>query len=67
MGASQNVLLERGLLKVIERPVAPGDNQLTWNSVAYDVAIEDQEVLQSFPSLDEALQFLDMLAPHTGT
>ncbi|TBW52915.1 hypothetical protein EZI54_15585 [Marinobacter halodurans] len=55
-----NVLLERGLLRVTARPCEelPYPEQLT-----YDVEIVGQEVLQSFPTFDEACQFVDMVAP----
>lgn len=55
-----NVMLERGLLRVVARPCEedPSPNDLT-----YDVEIVGQEVLQTFPTFDEACQFVDMVAP----
>ncbi|MEQ5835397.1 hypothetical protein EB809_13565 [Marinobacter sp. R17] len=56
-----NVLLERGLLRVTARPCEelPSPDSLT-----YDVEIVGQEILQSFPTFDEARQFVDMVAPN---
>lgn len=63
MAVTQTVVMERGLLQVVARqlsaPVASPDVVDT----RYDVEIRGQEVLHSFPSLDEATQFLDMVAP----
>ncbi|BES72956.1 hypothetical protein RE428_39740 [Marinobacter nanhaiticus D15-8W] len=58
-----NVMLERGLLRVVARPCeeVPSPTDLT-----YDVEIVGQEVLQTFPSFDEARQFVDMVAPAQG-
>lgn len=58
-----NVMLERGLLRVVARPCEedPSPTDLT-----YDVEIVGQEVLQTFPSFDEARQFVDMVAPAQG-
>ncbi|WP_148864131.1 hypothetical protein [Marinobacter fonticola] len=64
MAVTQNtVLLERGLLRIVARPCekAPCPRDLT-----YDVEIVGQEVLQTFPTFDEACQFVDMVAPATG-
>lgn len=61
MAVTQNdVLLERGLLRVTARPCQenPSPDELT-----YDVEIVGQEVLQTFPTFDEACQFVDMVAP----
>lgn len=58
--AQNNVLLERGLLRVIARPC---DKEPSPSDLTYDVEIVGQEVLQSFPSFDEARQFVDMVAP----
>ncbi len=66
MGVPQNVVLERGLLRVIERPVRPGEDNFAGWELAYDVAIDGHEVLHSFLSLHEALQFVDMVAPTTA-
>lgn len=63
MVVSQTVMVERGLLRVIARKTTDGNKDS--GDVIYDVAIEGQEVLHTFPSYDEAIQFLDMLAPET--
>lgn len=55
-----NVMLERGLLRVVARP---RDEESSTSILTYDVEIVGQEVLQSFPTFDEARQFVDMVAP----
>lgn len=65
MMASQTVMMERGLLRVIARETADDDQDFSPGDVIYDVAIEGQEILHTFPSYDEAIQFLDMVAPET--
>lgn len=65
MMASQTVMMERGLLRVIARETAEGGADSSPGDIIYDVAIEGQEVLHTFPSYDEAIQFLDMVAPET--
>ena len=60
VATQHNVMLERGLLRVVARPCEedPYPSDLT-----YDVEIAGQEVLQTFPTFDEACQFVDMVAP----
>lgn len=63
MVASQTVLVERGLLRVVARKLQAGEVSLNDDSVAYDVEIDGQEVLKTFVSFGEAVQFMDMVAP----
>ncbi|WP_111494462.1 MULTISPECIES: hypothetical protein [Marinobacter] len=58
--SDNDVLLERGLLRVTARACDP-DESVTRR--AYDVEIAGQEILKTFPTFDEARQFLDMVAP----
>lgn len=64
MSLTRPVLLERGLLKVVAQKEA-GVAEVTGMDAysAYDVVIDGQEVLHTFSTYGEALQFLDMLAP----
>lgn len=66
MVASQTVLVERGLLRVVARKLQADEVSVTDESVSYDVEIDGQEVLKSFFSFGEAVQFMDMVAPAEG-
>ncbi|MCG8520124.1 hypothetical protein [Marinobacter sp. CA1] len=61
--ASQSVLVERGLLRVVARKLGAGEVSFSNEGVAYDVEIDGQEVLKTFLSFGEAVQFLDMVSP----
>lgn len=63
MVVSQDIMAERGLLRVVARNIRHGHGETASNNTVYDVEIDGQEVLHSFASLDEATQFLDMVAP----
>lgn len=63
MVVSQNVMAERGLLRVIAREIRQGHGVTASCNTVYDVEIDGQEVLHSFASVEEATQFLDMVAP----
>lgn len=63
MSAVQNVILERGLLRIVARRQSAQSSAADAAELSYDVEIDGQEVLHTFPSLDEASQFLDMLSP----
>lgn len=60
---SHEILLERGLLQIIARELQAGELVLEHEDRAYDVCIAGQEVLKSFVSYGEAVQFLEMVAP----
>lgn len=60
---SREVLLERGLLQIIVRKLRSGEPTLANVDRAYDVCIAGQEVLKSFVSYGEAVQFLEMVSP----
>ena len=63
MVVSQSIMAERGLLRVVARNIRQGHSEAASSNIVYDVEIDGQEVLHSFASLDEATQFLDMVAP----
>lgn len=63
MAVTQTVVMERGLLQVVARQLSAPRSGLETTDTRYDVEIRGQEVLHSFPSLDEAAQFLEMVAP----
>lgn len=63
MAVSQDIRAERGLLRVVARKILTEQGEEAATDTVYDVEIEGQEVLHSFSSLDEATQFLDMVAP----
>ncbi|WP_166263194.1 hypothetical protein [Marinobacter caseinilyticus] len=66
MVLSQDVVVKRGLICVVARRVSERQGDFTTSEIIYDVEIEGQEVLHTFTSLDEATQFLDMVAPVTN-
>ncbi len=66
MVVSQSIVAERGLLRVVARNIRQGHGDAASIDTVYDVEIDGQEVLQTFASLDEATQFLDMVAPADG-
>ncbi len=66
MADVQNVVVERGLLRVVARQLSTTVAGLATTETRYDVEIRGQEILHSFVSLDEATQFLDMVAPRDG-
>lgn len=66
MVVSQSIMSGRGVLRVIARTICQGQGEVTSSSMVYDVEIDGQEVLHTFISLDEAIQFLDMVAPSNG-
>ncbi|SDW10003.1 hypothetical protein [Marinobacter mobilis] len=63
MPASPSILAERGLLRVVARKRENGNLSPIDCDVSYDVEIDGQEVLKSFVSFGEAIQFMDMVAP----
>lgn len=63
MPASPSILAERGLLRVVARKLETRDPSHFGGDVSYDVEIDGQEVLKSFVSFGEAIQFMDMVAP----
>lgn len=67
MTASQSVLAERGLLRVVARQLVANEEPSNDGSIAYDVEIDGQEVLKTFVSFGEAIQFMDMVAPAEGS
>ncbi|SFL81558.1 hypothetical protein [Marinobacter zhejiangensis] len=67
MTASQSVLAERGLLRVVARKQSTANAPLNDGAVAYDVEINGHEVLKTFVSFGEAIQFMDMVSPTEGS
>ncbi|WP_166257878.1 hypothetical protein [Marinobacter salicampi] len=63
MPMAQDVLVTRGLLQVVSRKLHQDQNDFRVGERVYDVVIDGQEVLHTFSSLDEAVQFLDMISP----
>ncbi|MDX1457917.1 MAG: hypothetical protein R3276_10030 [Marinobacter sp.] len=51
------------MLQIIARELQAGELVLEHEDRAYDVCIAGQEVLKSFVSYGEAVQFLEMVAP----
>lgn len=64
MTVTQNVVMERGLLRVVARQLSTISQGHDNRDISYDVEIRGQEVLHSFTSLEEATQFVDMVAPN---
>ena len=63
MVVSQDIMAERGLLRIVAREIREDQDVTASLTTVYDVEIDGQEVLHSFASFDEATQFLDMVAP----
>lgn len=63
MVVSQSVVLERGLLRVVARELRQSAGESSSHGTMFDVEIDGQEVLHTFASLHEAIQFIDMVAP----
>ncbi|WP_404364962.1 hypothetical protein [Marinobacter sp.] len=63
MSATQKIVFERGLLRVVARTVLETLGEFRSGDTVYDVEIHEQEVLHTFPSLGEATQFVHLLAP----
>ena len=63
MALMPKIVFERGLLRVVARKILEPLGEFRSGDTVYDVEIHEQEVLHTFPSPGEAIQFVNMVAP----